>query len=176
MRNLLIKLYDLATAPLYRRLARDLTVQLQEISRSYVQQHERLTAKLLDELLRLHMRVDNQQATLDARHTAVTQSPLEEFSMGCDLSEEKIYELMIDAGNSFDVVDLCARHKIPVTTFFQLDAKYRGCNPESIKKVRMLEATNFELTQLLTQLIKENKEAKAGEVKAGKVENGNGRQ
>jgi hypothetical protein len=145
------------TAPLYRRLARDLTIQLQEISHSYIDQHERLTAKLVDELLRLHMRLDDHEARA-AAGLPVAESPMDSLTTGTEMSPEEIYDLMMEAGRSIDVVELCAKRNISLSAFIRLEAKYRGWNPESIRKARMMEATNFELTRLLASMVSERQQ------------------
>jgi hypothetical protein len=152
MKQLFIKLYDLITAPLYRRLARDLTLQLQEISQSYIDQHEMLTAKMLDELLRLNIRVEQTELGQLAKQEAKRQleEPVEPAN---ELSEETIFDLINQAAKSLDVVDVCTRNNIPLAVFYELEGKYRGLDPAHIRRVKLLEATNIELRRLLTQLM-----------------------
>jgi hypothetical protein len=154
MRDLFIRLYDFITAPLYRRLARDLTLQLQEISSSYVDQHERLTAKLLDEILRLHMRLDDNEANTYAQR--MSQLPTgHDLTIGAQLSAEDVHEFLIEVGKSTDLVETCKKYDIPLSTYMQLEAKYRGHDPGAIRRLRLVEATNFELMRLLSTLVAE---------------------
>lgn len=178
MKSLFIKLYDWITAPLYRRLARDLTLQLQEISKSYLEQHEMLTAKMLDELLRLNVRIERAEVHRLARERAL-RGLEEEPPKESEYSAEEIFDLMKESANSLDVVELCAKRNVPLNVFYDLDARYRGMNPDHIRKVRLLEETNVELRGLLTQLLKQqglttDHVRELSELQ--KVTNGNGRQ
>ncbi len=179
MNKLFIKLYDLITAPLYRRLARDLTLQLQEISKSYLDQHEMLTAKMLDELLRLNIRLEQSETTRIARHKALEQleEPLREPH---ELAPEQIFDLIKESARSLDVVEVCSRHNIPLTMFYELESKYRGLDPSHIRRVKLLEETNLELRGLLSKLM--HQQATTGapnsldtEMPREKVANGNER-
>lgn len=178
MRNVFIQLYDWVTAPLYRRLARDLTLQLQEISKSYLDQHEMLTAKMLDELLRLNVRIETAEIHRMARERAL-RGLEEEPPQESNLSAEEIFDLMKESAKSLDVVELCAKRNVPLNVFYDVDARYRGMNPDHIRKVRILEETNVELRGLITQLLKQQAMTPATlrEISdLDKVTNGHGRE
>jgi hypothetical protein len=172
MKNILIKLYDLLTAPIYRRLARDLTVQLQEISQSYIDQHERLTAKIVDELVRLNIRVGEAEGRQIAKDLAFEQleAPICEPEA---MSAEQIWELMNEASRSIDVVEICAKHKIPLSLFFELESKYRSLETPAIRRMKLLEDTNIELRSLVTTLM--HQQSLTTSTLKNKVANGNGR-
>lgn len=173
MKQLLIKLYDLVTAPLYRRLARDLTLQLQEISRSYIDQHEMLTAKMLDELLRLNLKLERVELGRIASSNALKQleEPLKEEK---NLTPEQIFDLIKDSAKSLDIVEVCMRHNIPLATYYEIEAKFRGLDPSHIRRVKLLEETNLELRRLVTQLM--NQQSLTPESFKEKAAQGNGRE
>lgn len=58
MKKLFAKLYHWCTEPLYKRLARENALELQKISQAYLEEHERLTSRMIDELISLRKRVD----------------------------------------------------------------------------------------------------------------------
>ncbi len=172
MKQLFVKIYDLITAPLYRRLARDLTLQLQEISRSYIEQHEMLTAKMLDELLRLNLKIEHMEIGRIGRNNAMKQLD-EPISQENSLTPEQVYSLMKDAQTSLDVVNVCMRNNIPLASFYEIEAKYRGLEPTYIRRVKLLEETNLELRKLITQLM--NQQSLTADNVREKVAQGNGR-
>lgn len=172
MKQILIRIFDFLTAPIYRRLARDLTVQLQEISQSYIDQHERLTAKIVDELLRINIRIDHIEARQVAKDTAMRQ--LEEtVATPHTLSAEQIWEVLRETSRSIDVVEICAKHNIPLGTFFELESKYRTLEPPDIRRMKLLEDTNTELRSLVTTLM--HQQSLTVSALKEKVANGNGR-
>jgi hypothetical protein len=177
MKQLFVKLYEWLTAGMYRRLMRDTTMQLQDISRAYIDQHEMLTAKLVDEIVRLNLRVEQVESALYARNyehlSAFNENNAEEDSPG-KMSEEEIYEILKDASSTLDVVTFCAKRDIPIQTYYEIDAKYRGFDPQSLRRMRVLEETNLELRRLLTQLLRANGQALATAAPSAKSENGNG--
>jgi len=176
MKQLLIKLYEWLTAGMYRRLARDMTLQLQDVSRAYIDQHEMLTAKLVDEIVRLNLRIEQVESALYARNfenlACANQGEEEENSPG-KMTEEEIYEILKDASSTLDVVTFCAKRDIPIQTYYELDAKYRGFDPHSLRRMRVMEETNLELRRLLTQLLRANGQTTVNAPPA-KIESGNG--
>jgi hypothetical protein len=120
MKNLLIKLYQIITSPIDRRLSRDMTLKLQSVSLAYIEQHERISAKMIDELTKLSVRLDKLETIF------IGGDPIYsiEQSQGEDnrkMSEEKISEALETANISSD---------------------------DSSLKVKMLEQTNLELNRL----------------------------
>lgn len=162
MKTFFIWIFELITAPVYRRLARDLTVQLQDISRSYIDYQERIATKFIDELIWINIRLDKLEAAIKAGNLPLEELPEQNGngSQPGEYSEQDIYEVMKDIQTSLDVVEVCQKRKVPIATFIAWQSKFNGMSASAMQKMRMLEDTNFELQRLLAELSRDNKRLK----------------
>ena len=145
MRSLFYKLYFLLTGPLYRRLHRELSMQLQEVVRANIEHHENTSKKILDELLRLSFIVDGSGGAVPGP---------DEVKM---MSDHEIAAVMKDVDNSLGLIEVCKKHELPLNTVFLLRSKFRGMNEPAITRTRQLEERYAEMTQQVETLLIENK-------------------
>lgn len=180
MKSLLIKLYDMVTAPLYRRLARDLTVQLQGISRSYIDYHERISGKIIDELVRVNLKLEKHQVSalvreeFERQHDGHVSGP--PYVQKPDYTDEEIFNILQTVRASGDLIEVCQEKKIPLAQFIHWQSKNLGLEPEAMQRYRLLEETNLEMQRLVTDLAQENRRLRQllDESTEACVGNGNG--
>lgn len=145
MRTLFYKLYDLTTAPLYRRLHRELSLQLQEIMQVTIEHHEATTRKLLDELLHLTYVVEGGEKGVVGANSALT------------LSISEIEAVVEDIDKSVGAIEVCKKHQLPLSTIFQIRSKFSGMNLSAIQRAQQLEQEHEKLSRLVEDLTLENK-------------------
>jgi putative transposase len=160
MKSFLIRLYELVTAPLYRRLARDLTLQLQTVSKEFVDHQEHLATRFIDELVQLNLRIDSLEAARSAKLQAVTPERMDSDGTISNLEEQEIHEILLELKSSGDLVATCHKRNLPLSTVMEWQTKYGGLDVTSMRRVRLLEEANFELQCMLTDLVRENKNLK----------------
>lgn len=153
MRNFLISIYDFVTAPIYRRLLRDVTVQLQDISAAYIDQHERLTAKMVQEYVRLLLRIERLEDQYEGRQRVDELAAEQGTFLG--MQPEEIRELLESARSSFDLVEICTKKNVPLHKFFELQANCHGMDRLAIRKMNALEQSNVELQRMTAMLLAE---------------------
>ncbi|MBS1954410.1 MAG: hypothetical protein JST89_09490 [Cyanobacteria bacterium SZAS-4] len=122
-----------------------MSLELQEIVRANIEHHEKSTQKIMDELLRLSYIIDG----CEARTLADLDAPK-------SLSDSEIAAVMRDVDNSLGAIEACNKHDLPLTTLFQLRAKFKGMNQSAIQRSRLLEERCNELTERLEKLKIEN--------------------
>jgi len=71
-------------------------------------------------------------------------------------SEEQIIGILKQAQSGMKIVDLCRMHGISDVTFYKWRSKYGGNGGIEAKRLRVLEAENRKLKQLLADTILEN--------------------
>jgi putative transposase len=71
-------------------------------------------------------------------------------------SEEQIIGILKQAQSGMKIVDLCRMHGISDVTFYKWRSKYGGMEVSEAKRLRVLEAENRKLKQLLADTILEN--------------------
>jgi putative transposase len=71
-------------------------------------------------------------------------------------SEEQIIGILKQAQAGMKIVDLCRMHGISDVTFYKWRSKYGGLEVSEAKRLRVLEAENRKLKQLLADTILEN--------------------
>ena len=71
-------------------------------------------------------------------------------------SEEQIIGILKQAQAGMKIVDLCRIHGISDVTFYKWRSKYGGLEVSEAKRLRVLEAENRKLKQLLADTILEN--------------------
>lgn len=148
MRSLFYKLYFLLTGPLYRRLHRELSLQMQEVVRANIEHHENTSKKILDELLRLSYVVNG---GADSVANESTKS----------MSDTEIAAIIKDVDSSLGMVEVCRKHELPLNTAFLLRSKFRGMTEPAIHRTRELEEQYAELSQKVETLLIENKRLSA---------------
>lgn len=149
MRSLFYKLYFLLTDPLYRRLHRELSLQMQEVVRANIEHHENTSRKILDELLRLNYVVNGGADTNNANEMTKT------------MTDKEIAAIIKDVDSSLGMVEVCRKHELPLTTAFLLRSKFKGMSEPGIHRTRELEEQYAELSQKVETLLIENKRLSA---------------
>ncbi len=149
MRSLFYKLYFLLTGPLYRRLHRELSLQMQEVVRANIEHHENTSKKILDELLRLSYVVNGGTDSITATEAAKS------------MSDSEIAAIIKDVDSSLGMVEVCRKHELPLNTAFLLRSKFRGMTEPAIHRTRELEEQYAELSQKVETLLIENKRLSA---------------
>jgi putative transposase len=71
-------------------------------------------------------------------------------------SEEQIIGILKQAQAGMKIVDLCRMHGVSDVTFYKWRSKYGGLEVSEAKRLRLLEAENRKLKQLLADTILEN--------------------
>jgi hypothetical protein len=145
MRTLFYKLYFILTGPLYRRLHRELSMQLQEVVRANIEHHENTSKKLLDELLRLSFIVGGGESAI----VEVDETKL--------LSDGDIAAVMKDVDSNLGLVEICQKHELPLNSVFRLRTKFLGMNEAGIARSRLIEQECTELAKQVETLTIENK-------------------
>ncbi|MBI2809919.1 MAG: transposase [Candidatus Melainabacteria bacterium] len=123
-----------------------MSLQLQDIVRANVEHQEKVSKKILDELLRLSHIIDGGGANSPL---ALAESKL--------MSDSEIAAVIKDVDSSLGVIEVCQKHDIPLAAVFQLRSKFRGMNELAIHRSRELEEQCTELTQRVETLLLENK-------------------
>jgi putative transposase len=149
MRTLFYKLYFLLTGPMYRRLHRELSMQLQEVVRANIEHHEATSKKILDELLRLSYVVEG--GDNGAAGPSVTLR----------LSDSQVADVIKDIDSSLGALEVCHKHELPLTTVFQLRSKFGGMNLSAIQRTKQLESEKEELSRQMEILRLENQRLSA---------------
>ncbi len=144
MRSLFYKLYFLLTGPLYRRLHRELSLQMQEVVRANIEHHENTSKKILDELLRLSYVLDGGVYSVAAADDTKK------------MSDTEIAAIIKDVDSSLGLVEVCRKHELPLNTAFLLRSKFRGMTEPGIHRTRELEEQYAELSQKVETLLIEN--------------------
>jgi len=146
MSSLFTSFYDSLTAPLYRKLYRDMSLQVQEINKFNLEHYERTTRKIVDELLRLNLLIE--------QHLPTAIEPSSEIVKG--LSNSEIEEIVKDIDDSVGAVEICQKHKLPMRVVLELKGKFSGMNTGAIRRARELEQECASLTKKVESLAKEN--------------------
>lgn len=120
-----------------------MSLELQEIVRANIEHHEKSTKKVMDELLRLSYIIDGAEVQTWTESNA-------------SMSDNEIAAVIKDIDSSLGAIEVCQKHDLPLTTVFQLRAKYKGMNQSAIQRLRQLEEQCTELTQKVETLAVEN--------------------
>jgi len=145
MRTLFYKLYFLLTGPMYRRLHRELSMQLQEVVRANIEHHEATSKKLLDEILHLSCVVEGGEIGAVGADAATR------------LSDSEVAAVIKDIDSSLGAIEVCQKHELPLSTVFQLRSKFSGMNLNAIQRARLLESEYKELSLQVEALTLENR-------------------
>ncbi|HEY9676785.1 MAG TPA: hypothetical protein V6C76_02200 [Drouetiella sp.] len=144
MRELFYKLYFMLTGPLYRRLHREMSLELQEIVRANIEHSENFSRKILDELLRLSFIIDGGESALPG----VDNTKL--------LSDAKIADVIKDVDSSLGMIEVCHKHDLPLSSVCALRSRFSGMNETGINRSRWLEEEFANLTSKVETLKLEN--------------------
>lgn len=168
MKDFLKHAYRALTAPLYRRLLRDLTIQVQEAHATTLDFHENITARLLDELVcvRLEMarameKLEEAKASVLSEKTvgvagnrqallgAATQN-LEKISD--KISDDEIHRIVNEISSHMRIVELACDTQIPMSEILDWRSKYTGLTVNAVRKMRRIEQENENLKQELARM------------------------
>ena len=75
-------------------------------------------------------------------------------------TEEQIIGILKQAQSSMKIVDLCRLHGISDATFYNWRTKYGGMEVSEAKRLKVLEAENRKLKQMLADTMLENQAIK----------------
>jgi hypothetical protein len=151
MRSIFTNLYDSLTAPLYRKLYRDFSLQVQDLNTVHIQHYERTTRKIVDELLRFNLLIE--------QHLPETIEPSSEIVRS--LSNREIAEIVKDIDDSVGAVEICHKHQLPMKVVLELKGKFSGLNTGGIRRARELEQQCEILARKVELLAQENEQLAA---------------
>lgn len=166
MKGFLKKLYTKLTGPLYRRLLRDLTVQIQDAHATTLDYQEKIAAKLLDELVCVRLEMDraveqvhqvkeslsesaNSSKTSSATRTENAQSSVSKISQ--NISDEEIHKIVNEISSHMRIVELACDTQIPMSEILDWRSRYSGLTVNAVRKMRRVEAENEHLKQELAR-------------------------
>jgi hypothetical protein len=140
-------LYDTLTAPLYRKLYRDFSLQIQQLNKINLEHYERTTRKIVDELLRLNLIVEKlmPEGVIEPSSQTVLQ-----------LSNSEIAEIVKDIDDSLGAVEVCQKHHLPMKVVLELKDKFSGMSTGAIRRARELEQECAKLSAKVEILAAEN--------------------
>ena len=75
---------------------------------------------------------------------------------GKRFSEEQIIGILKEAEAGAETKELCRRHGVSVSSFYQWKAKYGGMEVSDARRLRMLEDENRRLKHLVAELTLDN--------------------
>ena len=142
MRNFFYGIYNLITGPLYRKLHREMSMQLQEITKTNIEHHERTSRKILDELLRLKHQIENGK-DIQSRPFA-------------ELSAAEVCTALNEVESGLGIIEVCHKHELPIGAIFDLESKFQGTNLVSMSRARELEREREQLARTVEELTAEN--------------------
>jgi hypothetical protein len=166
VKGLLKKLYTKLTGPLYRRLLRDLTVQIQDAHATTLDYQEKIAAKLLDELVCVRLEMDRAveqvhqvkeslNAPLDAPkisaapHTQSAHSNISKITQS--ISDEEIHKIVNEISSHMKIVELACDTQVPMSEILDWRSRYSGLTVNAVRKMRRVEAENEHLKQELAR-------------------------
>lgn len=142
MRNFFYSIYNLITGPLYRKLHREMSMQLQEITKTNIEHHERTSRKIFDELLRLNYLVESGKGS--------------QPRMYAELSQAEISTALNEVESGLGIIEVCHKHELPISAIFELQSKFQGTNLISMSRARELEQEREQLARTVEELTAEN--------------------
>lgn len=157
MKSLFIKLYDLITEPLYRRLSRELALQAQSLTQAQLEYQERIAKKLVDEMLRINLILQNQAGQSDIR-SFLSEEAGAEYD---DLSNTEVAAVVKDLDKTLGAIEVCRKHQLPIAAVLDIQSKFSGMDAASVRRARRLEQEKEELLEIVSNLKQENKRLRA---------------
>lgn len=144
MRNILRRIYEWFTRPLYQRLIRDITLELQRQQLAVTELHENCFKIVLDELMAVTTQLEMHKSNLEAAGLLTADST-------CLLSEASLTQLQIaqivqesfDKDRTFD--EIAKAYDISPGTVAVLQAKYFGLDYSAIGRMRAVLEQNESL-------------------------------
>jgi hypothetical protein len=154
MKGLFLKIYDLITEPLYRRLSRELSLQSQIMAKGQLDYQERTASKMVDELLRLNLIVQNQigQGRIEYGQ-GLPDELVPDYSSVADTDVEAVVK---DIHDTMGAIEICNKHKLPLAAVLDIKSRYQDMSLSSIQRARNLEHEKEELLKMLVDLKQEN--------------------
>ena len=172
LKSLLKRVYTKLTAPLYHRLLRDVTIQVQDAHTISLDYQEKLAAKLLDELVcvRLEMeRAVEQVNAAKAEVLALKNPPTNSIGGGVaktavladlnaatgkisdKISDDEIHKIVNEISSHMKIVELACDTQIPMSEILDWRSKYSGLTVNAVRKMRRIEQENEYLKQELAR-------------------------
>lgn len=71
-------------------------------------------------------------------------------------SEEKIVEILREAGSEMSTKELCAKHNISTATFYAWKRKYGGLDVDEARRLKALEGEKARLKRIMADLTVQN--------------------
>ncbi|HEY9680504.1 MAG TPA: hypothetical protein V6C86_02835 [Oculatellaceae cyanobacterium] len=165
MKSFLKNLYTLLAGPLYRRLLRDLTVQVQDAHSTTLEYQEKIAAKLLDELVCVRLELERAMNQLEeskqqltratntqqrsahyAKETAVAPSQISDT-----ISDDEIHKIVNEISSHMKIVELACDTQVPMQEILDWRSRYSGLTVNAVRKMRRIERENALLKEELAQ-------------------------
>jgi putative transposase len=153
-RNLLLRLYNRLTRPLYARIMSDATTQVQQALASNLEKQEKFAAKILDELILTRLELERVGKPVEDKY---------KMSLSDTISDEEISKIVNEMTSHMRIVELACEHGLPIEQLVTWREKYGGMSPQLVRKMRWMEAENERLKQTIVRLkLDERVESEAG--------------
>lgn len=168
MKEFLRRLYTALTAPLYRRLLRDLTIQVQDAHATTLDFHENITARLLDELVCVRLEMaralekleeakalepNNYSVSLNRKSaTKRSTSELVLEKISDKISDDEIHRIVNEISSHMRIVELACDTQVPMSEILDWRSKYTGLTVNGVRKMRRIEQENEYLKQELARM------------------------
>ncbi|HEY9713225.1 MAG TPA: hypothetical protein V6C72_07130 [Chroococcales cyanobacterium] len=154
MKGLFLKLYDILTEPLYRRLSREMSLQAQSLTKAQLDYQERTATKIMDELLRLNMIVQHELGRGDQElGTGLPGELVPDYN---NLSSAEIETIVRDIDKTMGAIELAHKHQLPLSVILDIKSKFKGMRLSSIERTRHLESEKQELLKTVSEMSEEN--------------------
>jgi hypothetical protein len=160
MKQFFLRIYQFITEPLYRRLALELTLQLQTISKGHIDYQERLARKLIDELLKISLKLDDLHNN-PSKTTNRSPNTNHDDNFDGELDEDQVADLVRQIEDSGGLIEIAAKHQLPVTNVLRWQIKYAGMDGNAIRRANAIETENEELKKIIAQLSIEHQALKS---------------
>lgn len=148
LKGLIRKLYRYLTEPIYARLSRDLTLQVQSALSVNLEYQEKIASRIVDELTAIQIE--------KAAGPNAPQNELHAVSVVETMTDEEIKVIVNQMSTHVRIIEVACENQISVRELMEMRARYAGMGTAAIRKVRLLEKENLRLKQYLTRVTLEN--------------------
>lgn len=136
--ELLKRIYNALTAPLYRRLLYELQSGIQAQLQSQLDSQEALLTQILDELSSINLQLDEFRESPSDMQGYLKQRNHKLTEIENQLSSETIHSILKGLKKKRGLQAVMEKYEISASDVVRLDSKYHGMNAFSIERVRQL--------------------------------------
>lgn len=136
-----------------------MSLQAQALTKAQLDYQERTATKIIDELLRLNLIVQNELGKGDKElGNGLPRELVPDYS---SLTSAEIETIVRDLDKTLGVIELSHKHQLPVGAILDIKAKFKSMRLSAIERARELESENQELLKAVSELEQENKRLRA---------------